>query len=66
MLIHSPPWNAIPLAVFIVAIGLKIWRLGRLLNHSLRTSPWALERFRSSLERSWQRQSQPTAWRSHN
>ena len=47
---HLPPW-----LVFAVGIGLKAWKVTRLLNRQVRSSAWGVERFRAGLERNWQR-----------
>ena len=50
-----PLWFLVPWLVFGVGIGLKTWKVTRLLNRQMRSSAWGVERFRAGLERSWQR-----------
>ena len=50
-----PLWHLVPWLVFAVGIGLKTWKITRLLNRQMRSSAWGLERFRAGLERNWQR-----------
>ncbi len=50
-----PPWLLVPWLVFAVGIGLKVWKVTRLLNRQVRSSAWRVERFRAGLERHWQR-----------
>jgi hypothetical protein len=45
----------VPWLVFAVGIGLKTWKVTRLLNRQVRSSAWGVERFRAGLERHWQR-----------
>ena len=45
----------LPWLVFAVAVGIKTWKVSRLINRQVRSSPWAMERFRAALERNWQR-----------
>jgi hypothetical protein len=45
----------VPWLVFAVGIGLKTWKVTRLLNRQVRSSAWGVERFRARLERNWQR-----------
>ena len=54
---HSS-WLLVPWLVFAVGMGLKAWKLTRLINRQMRRSAWEIERYRAELERSWQR-SQP-------
>ena len=44
--------------VFAVGMGLKAWKVTRLINRQMRSSAWGIERYRAELERNWQR-SQP-------
>jgi hypothetical protein len=44
----------LPWLVFAIAVGLKTWKLSRLINRQVRSSPWGMERFRAALERNWQ------------
>ncbi|MEI7951789.1 MAG: hypothetical protein WCH37_03800 [Synechococcaceae cyanobacterium ELA182] len=41
--------------MFAIAVGLKTWKVSRLINRQVRNSPWGMERFRAALERNWQR-----------
>jgi hypothetical protein len=41
--------------MFAVGIGLKTWKVTRLLKRQVRSSAWGLQRFRAGLERNWQR-----------
>jgi hypothetical protein len=50
-----PLWLLVPWLVFGVGIGLKTWKVTRLLNRQVRSSAWGVERFRAGLERHWQR-----------
>ena len=45
----------LPWLVFAIAVGIKTWKVCRLINRQVRSSPWGMERFRASLERNWQR-----------
>ena len=45
----------LPWLVFAVAVGLKTWKVSRLIKRQVRSSPWGMERFRADLERNWQR-----------
>ncbi len=45
----------LPWLVFAIAVGLKTWKVSRLINRQVRNSSWGRERFRASLERNWQR-----------
>jgi hypothetical protein len=45
----------LPWLVFAIALGLKTWKVSRLINRQVRSSPWGMERFRAALERNWQR-----------
>lgn len=47
---HALAWT-----VFLVATGVKGWKLARLIRGHGSTSPWQIERFRHQLERNWQR-----------
>ena len=49
-----PLWILVPWLVFVIGIGLKTWKVMRLLNRQLRSSAWGVERFRAALERNWQ------------
>ena len=53
-----PLWLLVPWLVFAVGMGLKAWKVTRLINRQMRSSAWGIERYRAELERSWQR-SQP-------
>jgi len=53
-----PFWLLVPWLVFAVGMGLKAWKVTRLINRQMRSSAWGIERYRAELERSWQR-SQP-------
>ncbi len=55
---HHPFWLLVPWLVFAVGMGLKAWKVTRLINRQMRSSVWGIERYRAELERSWQR-SQP-------
>ena len=48
-------WLLVPWLVFAVGMGLKAWKLTRLINRQLRSCAWGMERFRAELERTWQR-----------
>ena len=50
-----PFWLLVPWLVFAVGIGLKAWKVTRLINSQLRRSAWGIKRYRAELERSWQR-----------
>ena len=45
----------LPWLVFAIAVGLKSWKVSRMINRQVRSSPWGMERFRASLERNLQR-----------
>ena len=45
----------LPWLVFAIGVGLKTWKVSRLINRQVRNSSWGRERFRASLERNWQR-----------
>jgi hypothetical protein len=47
-------WLLVPWLVFAVGIGLKAWKVTRLLNRQMRSSGLGVERFRAALERNWQ------------
>jgi len=51
----QPLWHLLPWLVFAVGIGLKAWRVIRLLNRQVCSSAWEVERFRAGMERNWQR-----------
>jgi len=53
-----PFWLLVPWLVFAVGMGLKAWKVTRLINRQMRSSAWGIERYRAELERNWQR-SQP-------
>jgi hypothetical protein len=53
-----PFWLLVPWLVFAVGMGLKAWKVTRLINRQMRSSAWRIERYRAELERNWQR-SQP-------
>lgn len=53
-----PFWLLVPWLVFAVGMGLKDWKVTRLINRQMRSSAWGIERYRAELKRSWQR-SQP-------
>lgn len=48
----------VPWAVFAMAVGLKLWRLGTLIRRRVVNHPARTERFRQSLERLWEREEQ--------
>ena len=50
-----PLWLLVPWRVFAVGMGLKAWKVTRLINRQMRRSAWGIERYRAELERSWQR-----------
>ena len=50
-----PLWLLVPWLVFAVGMGLKAWKVTRLINRQMRSSAWGIERYRAELERSWQR-----------
>jgi len=50
-----PFWLLVPWLVFAVGMGLKAWKVTRLINRQMRRSAWGIERYRAELERSWQR-----------
>ena len=50
-----PLWLLLPWLVFAVGMGLKAWKVTRLINPQMRSSAWGIERYRAELERSWQR-----------
>ena len=50
-----PFWLLVPWLVFSFAVGLKAWKVTRLINRQMRRSAWGIERYRAELERSWQR-----------
>ncbi|MCP9858162.1 MULTISPECIES: hypothetical protein [unclassified Cyanobium] len=50
-----PFWLLVPWLVFSIGMGLKTWKVTRLINHQLRRSAWGVEPFRAGLERNWQR-----------
>lgn len=43
----------VPWAVFVVAVGLKFWRITTLVRRNLLGMPSRTERFRQALERIW-------------
>jgi hypothetical protein len=47
-------WLLVPWLVFAVGIGLKAWKVIRLLNRQVCSNVWGVERFRAGLERNWQ------------
>jgi hypothetical protein len=53
-----PLWMLVPWAVFAVAAGLKMWRLGLLLRPNRMGTPSTTEQMRRSLERSWAKDQQ--------
>jgi hypothetical protein len=53
-----PLWMLVPWAVFAVAAGLKMWRLGLLLRHNRMGALATTEQVRRSLERSWAKDQQ--------
>ena len=50
-----PLWLLVPWLVFAVGIGLKAWKVTRLLNRQVRSSAWGGGTVPSRLERNWQR-----------
>ena len=50
-----PLWLLVPWLVFAVRMGLKAWKVTRLINRQMRSSAWGIERYRAELERNWQR-----------
>jgi hypothetical protein len=48
----------VPWAIFVVAAGLKFWRVTTLFRRHLLGAPTKTERFRQSLERNWQKDEQ--------
>ncbi|QPN56571.1 hypothetical protein I1E95_16205 [Synechococcus sp. CBW1107] len=50
-----PFWLLVPWLVFAGGMGLKAWKVTRLINRQMRRSAWGIERYRAELERSWQR-----------
>ncbi|MCS5690992.1 hypothetical protein NZK33_03220 [Cyanobium sp. FGCU-6] len=52
---EHPLWLLVPWLVFAVGMGLKAWKVTRLINRQMRRSTWGTERYRAELERSWQR-----------
>ena len=50
-----PLWCLVPWLVFAIGIGLKTWKVTRLINRQVRRSAWGVERFRAGLERHCQR-----------
>ena len=52
---HHPLWLLVPWLVFAVGMGLKAWKVTRLMNRQMRSSAWGIERYRTKLERNWQR-----------
>lgn len=59
----QPIWLLVPWLVFAVAVALKAWRIGRLINHQLRSqrreTVGGIERFRAELELGWRRSQSP-------
>ena len=55
---ENPLWLLVPWAVFAIAVGLKLWRLGALIRRSVLNIPSRSERFRQSLERLWEKEQQ--------
>jgi hypothetical protein len=53
---EHPLWTLAPWAVFVVAAGVKFWRLTSLFRRHLLGAPTRTERFRQSLERIWANQ----------
>ncbi|MCX5954406.1 MAG: hypothetical protein NTZ40_13140 [Cyanobacteria bacterium] len=64
----QPIWLLVPWLVFAVAVALKAWKIGRLINHRLinnqllsqrRDTTGGIERFRAELELGWRRSQSP-------
>jgi hypothetical protein len=55
----QPIWLLVPWLVFAIAVVLKAWKIGRLINNQLRpqlgTTARDMDRFRAELELGWQR-----------
>jgi hypothetical protein len=60
----QPIWLLVPWLVFAVAVALKAWKIGRLVNNRLinnqlrsqrRDTTGGIERFRAELELGWRR-----------
>jgi hypothetical protein len=54
----EPLWMLLPWAIFAIAAGVKFWRLTALFRRHLPGVPSPTERFRQSLERTWQKDQQ--------
>ncbi len=63
----QPIWLLVPWLVFAVAVALKAWKIGRLVNNRMinnqllsqrRDTSGGIERFRAELELGWQRSQQ--------
>jgi len=59
----EPLWMLLPWAIFAVAAGVKFWRLTALFRRHRPGVPSPTERFRQSLERTWQKDQQAARWR---
>jgi hypothetical protein len=57
-MMNHPLWMLVPWAVFAVAAGLKMWRLGLLLRRNRLGIPATTEQMRRALERSWAKDQQ--------
>lgn len=50
-----PFWLLVPWLVFAIGMGLKAWKVTRLINRQMRRNAWGIKRYRAELEHSWQR-----------
>lgn len=54
----EPLWMLLPWAIFAIAAGIKFWRLTTLFRRHVLRVPSPTERFRQSLEQTWQKDQQ--------
>lgn len=54
----EPLWMLLPWAIFAIAAGVKFWRITTLFRRQLLGVPSPTERFRQSLEQTWQKDQQ--------
>lgn len=54
----EPLWMLLPWAIFAIAAGIKFWRITALFRRQPLRVPSPTERFRQSLEQTWQKDQQ--------
>ena len=59
----EPLCSLAPWVLFGIAAGLKFWQLATLVRRQVQGAARSTERFRQSLERTWQKDQQAARWR---